>query len=44
MGTSSGGGEVRCALLKNRWSRPVSPNGSYFVDALSQDIAEAEAF
>ena len=22
----------------------MSPNGSYFVDALSQDIAEAEAF
>merc|ERR1719397_1651388 len=38
------GGEVRCALLKNRWNRPVSPNGSYFVDGLSQDIAEAKIF
>jgi len=44
MGTSSGGREVRCALLKYRWSRPVSPNGSYFVDGLSQDIAEAKIF
>ena len=44
MGTSSRGGEVRCALLIHRWNRPVNPNGSYFVDGLSQDIAEAEVF